>query len=430
MFNPTDSKQNYPNEAARKQPVRVLIVAPSLGILGGQAIQASRLIAHFQKEDSLRVGFQPIDPRLPGVLSHLQRIKYVRTIVTSVAYILGLLARAPQYDVIHIFSASYASFVIAPTPAILIARLFGKPSLLNYRSGAADDHLKRWRTARPTMRLVQRIIAPSGYLVDVFARHNLRAEAIFNFVDTSRFRFRRRAPLAPRFLSNRNHESHYNVACILRAFRLVQNEFQDASLTVAGDGVERVALEGLSRELKLQNVSFIGRVKPEDMPALYDAADIYLNAPDWDNMPGSIIEAYAAGTPVVTTNAGGIPYIVTHEVTGLMVDCNDHEAMAREAKRLLRDAAFADRIALAAHAECRKYAWESVRAAWLRLYHTMRDERGRGVKASVDLNDEAASRELPSREVQTQNPPTQEMQTQPETESRTRGGASGIAEKV
>lgn len=358
--------------------MRVLMVAPSLDILGGQAVQAARLLENLSREPGLEIHMQPINPRLPGALRHLQKIKYVRTILTSLVYGAQLLWRVRSYDVIHIFSASYFSFVLAPTPAILAARLYGKRALLNYRSGEAEDHLQRWRrTALPTVRLVDEIVAPSGYLVDVFGRFGFRARSIFNTVETSRFPFRERAPLRPVFFSNRNFEPHYNVACTLRAFRLVQQRFPDASMVVAGDGSQREFLEALARELKLRNVEFIGRVAPESMPQLYDAADIYFNSPDVDNMPGSIIEAYAAGIPVVTTNAGGIPYIVTHGETGLMVERGCHEAMARAAIGLLEDAELATRIARAAHAECRKYSWASVRDEWLELYRELATRRNR-----------------------------------------------------
>src|SRR6185369_1908134 len=124
---------------ADSQPVsnglRVLIVAPTFGILGGQSVQAARLLDHLREEPSLRVGFLPINPRLPGVLGSLQRIKYVRTVVTSIAYGLSLLVQVRRYDVIHVFSASYFSFVLAPTPAILIAKLYRRKVLLNYHSG-------------------------------------------------------------------------------------------------------------------------------------------------------------------------------------------------------------------------------------------------------------------------------------------------------
>lgn len=356
-------------DPARAAPVRVLIVAPSLDILGGQAVQAARLLERLSSEPTLEVSFLPINPRLPGVLRRLQRVKYVRTVVTSLLYVITLLARVRRYDVIHVFSASYFSFILAPTPAILVAKFYGKKVVLNYRSGEAEDHLARWRrTALPVVRLTDAVVVPSGYLVDVFARFGVRARAIFNFVATDRFRFRARQPLRPIFLSNRNLEPLYNVACVLRAFALIQRELPAAQLTIAGDGSQRALLEQLARALQLNNVSFVGRVAHERMHELYEAADVYLNAPDIDNMPGSIIEAYAAGLPVVTTDAGGIPYIVTDHATGLIVPRRDHEALARAALSLFADERLARELAERAHAECRKYSWAAVRAGWLQLY--------------------------------------------------------------
>jgi glycosyltransferase involved in cell wall biosynthesis len=358
-----------------RRAVRVLIVAPSLGILGGQAVQAARLVARLQAEPSLEVSFLPVNPRLPGLFGKLQRIKYVRTVLTSIAYVASLLVRVRRFDVIHVFSASYTSFVIAPTPAILIAKLYGKKIVLNYRSGEAEDHLRRWRrTAIPTIRLVDEIAVPSGYLVDVFARFDLHARSIYNFVETDRFRFRARKPLRPVFLSNRNLEPLYNVGCILRAFAVVQRRFPEAALTVAGDGSQRAELERLARTLDLRNTEFIGRVEQSRMHELCERADIYLNSSNIDNMPGSIIEAYAAGLPVVTTDAGGIPYILTDGETGLMVKRGDHEALAAAAIRLLEDNDLAERIAAGALAACRRYSWAAVRDEWLKLYFELAHE--------------------------------------------------------
>jgi glycosyltransferase involved in cell wall biosynthesis len=352
--------------------LRVLMVAPSLDILGGQAVQAARLLARMREEAQLQVSFLPINPRLPGVLSKLQAIKYVRTVVTSLLYIAILLARVGRYDVIHIFSASYLSFLIAPTPAILIARLFGKKIVLNYRSGEAEDHLRRWRrTALPIIRLVDAIVVPSGYLVDVFARFGLKAESIFNIVDVERFGFRSRQALRPVFLSNRNLEPLYNVGCILRAFAIIQRRFTEARLTIVGDGSQRAGLEKLAAELGLRNAEFIGRIAPDRMPTVYDDADIYLNSSDIDNMPGSIIESFAAGLPVVTTDAGGIPYIVSDGETGLLVGRGDHRQMAAMAIRLLEDPALAAKIINQAKDECRKYSWAAVRNRWISLYYEL-----------------------------------------------------------
>src|SRR6185503_18689986 len=163
------------------EQVRVLIVAASLGILGGQAVQAERLIRHLQNEPTLRVAFLPINPRLPGILRKLQSIKYVRTVTTSILYLLNLLREVRKYDVIHVFSASYLSFLIAPTPAILVSKLYGKKILLNYHSGEAEDHLQRWpRSTRSMLKLVDKIVVPSEYLFRVFTQFGFETLVIFN----------------------------------------------------------------------------------------------------------------------------------------------------------------------------------------------------------------------------------------------------------
>ncbi|HEY6187335.1 MAG TPA: glycosyltransferase family 4 protein [Pyrinomonadaceae bacterium] len=355
---------------ARRRPLRILIVGPSLDPPGGQAVQAAHLLEHLPQDASLEVSFLPINPRLPGVWGKAQAVKYVRTVVTMILYCASLLARVRKYDVIHIFSASYFSFVLAPTPALLVARLYGKRSVLNYHSGQAEDHLARWRRSAPaTIRLADRLVVPSAYLVEVFARFGLRARAIHNFVATERFRFRERGSSSrPHFFSNRSFEPLYNVACTLRAFAIIQKRFPEARLTLAGDGSQRAELERLAAELDLNHVTFTGCVEPEGMPGLYDEADIFLNSSDIDNMPVSIIEAFASGLPVVTTDAGGIPFMVADGRTGLITKRGDYEALAACAIRLLEDDELRSMLTRNALEECRKYSWAAVRDQWLELY--------------------------------------------------------------
>lgn len=352
--------------------VRVLIVAPTPPPLGGQAIQARRLFEKLPEVPGLDVGFLAVNPPLPGLLGGLQRIKYVRTVVTSIAYAWSLLRTVPRYDIVHAFSASYWSFLLAPVPAMVAAKCFGKRIVLNYRSGEGDDHLANWRSAGWGIRLADRVVAPSGYLVDVFAKHGFKAQAIHNFVDTALIRYRERTTPGTRFFANRHFEPLYNVACVVRAFAVVQRELPDAALTLAGDGTERAALERLVAELELRNVRFAGRVQMSEMPALYDWADVYLNAPNIDNMPGSVIESFAAGLPLASTGAGGIPYIVTDGVTGLLVPVGDHDALGRAALRLVQEPGLAHRLSTAAYAESQaKYVWPAVRERWAALYREL-----------------------------------------------------------
>jgi len=215
------------------------------------------------------------------------------------------------------------------------------------------------------------VVTPSGYLAAVFARHSIAARSIPNLIDVERFPFRERAEPRPLFLHNRGLEPLYNVGCTLRAFALIQRRYPSAALTLAHDGPLRVELERLARELDLKNVRFLGFVSRDDTPRILNEADIYLTSPDIDNMPGSLLECFAAGLTVVATRAGGIPWVVEDGRTGLLVDCNDHEALARAAIRLLEEPGLSSRLSAAGRAECPKYQWPAAREAWIGLYREL-----------------------------------------------------------
>jgi glycosyltransferase involved in cell wall biosynthesis len=351
-----------------QRTIKVLLIAPSLDILGGQAVQATRLIRELNKEPDLKIDFQPINPRLPA---WLKKIPYLRTAVTYVLYCSQLLWRIPRYDLIHTFSAGLSSFFLWTIPAVNISRMYGKRFILNYRDGQAEEHLQNWRSAKPNILRATAIISPSDYVVDVFGRHGIPARRIFNIIDMSPFRYRQRNKLRPVFMTNRILEPLYNVGCVLRAFAIVQKKYPDASLTVAHDGVCRPELEALARELGLRNTKFIGRVPHPQVPDLYEASEIYMTSPNIDCMPGSLLECFASGVPVIATKAGGIPYIATHERTALLVDLNDHEAMAECAIRLLEDPDLVARMTRQAYEDLAQYRWDTIRQQWVDTYHAL-----------------------------------------------------------
>jgi glycosyltransferase involved in cell wall biosynthesis len=355
----------------RSRPLRVAIVAPTMGILGGQAVQADRLLRAWRGDPDVDAWLVPINPVPPGVFRRAVEIKYLRTIATQLCYWPQLFRELKRADVVHVFSASYFSFLLAPLPAVLTAKLLGKPVVMNYRSGQAPDHLRRSAIARATLRWVERNAVPSAFLQGVFREHGIDAEVIPNIVDVDRFAFRKRQPLAPKILSTRNFEELYNIPCTLRAFRIVQDKYPAAALTLVGAGSEEPRLREMVRELDLRNVRFAGRVAPSDIWQYYAEADIYLQTPDIDNMPSSVLEAFASGCAVVSTRAGGVPAILTDDRHGLLVDCGDHEAAAERILRLLEDPALADRLTAAARESCDQYRWQTVRSKWVALYEGM-----------------------------------------------------------
>jgi len=214
---------------------RIAFVAPTLEILGGQGVQASTL-ADALRKDGWPIDFIPINPVFPRGLRWLRRVPYARTLLNEALYAMRLsgLRRA---DVVHVFSASYWSFLLAPAPGVLAARCLGKRVVLNYHSGEADDHLARWGAlVRPWLRLADEIVVPSEYLRAIFARHGYRARVIPNVVDLRHFRYRERGALEPRLASTRNLEPHYRVDNTLEAFTLLKARYPEATLTLAGSG--------------------------------------------------------------------------------------------------------------------------------------------------------------------------------------------------
>jgi glycosyltransferase involved in cell wall biosynthesis len=350
--------------------LRVAIVVASLRILGGQAVQAQRILEGFSDDPAVDAWIVPINPAPPRPFDRLLAIKYIRTLVTQLWYWPLLFRELRHADVVHIFSASYSSFLLAPLPAIIVARLLGRPVLLNYHSGEAPDHLRRsWIARRTLQRHVDVNAVPSPFLRDVLASFGIDAVVVANTIDLRAFAFRVRDPLRPCLLSTRNFEPLYNVACVLRAFARIQARYPSASLTLVGSGSQEAALRALASELALRDVTFAGRVAPEEIARYYAAADIYLQAPSIDNMPLSVLEAFASGLPVVSTAVGGVPAILTDGVHGLLAPDDDADALAAHVVRLLEQPDYARQLAARARESCLRYDWPIVREGWLAAYH-------------------------------------------------------------
>ena len=349
------------------RPLRVALVATSPDILGGHAVQALALLRGLT-EDGAVVHFVPINPRFPRALAGLRRVPGLRTALNQGLYLASLRALR-EADVVHVFCASYWSFLLGPVPALLAARAWGTPVVLHYHSGEAGDHLARWGVlVHPWLRLADGLAVPSPYLARVFAAYGYSARVIPNVIDLARFTFRHRVPLRPHLASVRNLEPHYGVDTILRAFALLRARRPEATLTVAGTGSQAGALRRLATTLGEEGIRFVGRVEPEHMPGLLDGADILVNASLVDNQPVTLLESFAAGLPVVSTPTGDIAALLRDGETGRLVPPRDPAALARAVDDLLAEPAAAAEIALRAHREVRRHTWAHVRQAWRDLY--------------------------------------------------------------
>jgi glycosyltransferase involved in cell wall biosynthesis len=346
---------------------RIALIAAGREILGGQEVQARALIAGLRQE-GYAVDFIPINAAFPRGLRWLRRLPYLRTLLNQMLY-LPSLAALRRADVVHVFSASYWSFLLAPVPAMLVARLLGKRVVLHYHSGEAWDHLLNWGVlVHPGLRLAHEIVVPSEYLRQVFAHNGYQVRVIRNVVNTSHFCYRERTPLRPRLLSVRNFERHYRVDITLAAFALIKSRFPGATLTLAGTGSEEQRLRRMAASMPVDGVCFAGRVDPQAIAALYDECDIFINASVVDNQPVSVLEAFAAGLPVVSTATGDIAAMVRHTETGLIVTPDDPASIAGAVAQLLERPDLALAIARRSRREVEAYTWPRAQQAWAATY--------------------------------------------------------------
>jgi L-malate glycosyltransferase len=351
--------------------IRVLLFGPANEILGGQAVQARRLMSLLGSAPGIDMRFQAINPLFPAPLRWLKRVPVIRTAFTMLLYVPQVLWRARNADILHIFTAGLNSYTLWTIPALIIGKLYGCKQIINYRDGQCEEHLTTYRSAKPTLAWGDVIVANTGFIVDVMARHGITARCIYNVIDPGRFPYRQRSKLRPVLMTNRILEPLYNIECILRAFQRVLERYPDATLTIAHVGPSGPHLQEYAKSLGLRNYRFIGKVPHEEIPAVYDAADVYITTPNIDCMPGSLLECLASGLPIVATNTGGIPYIVTDEKTALLVDPDDDEAVASQVFRLLEDPALVERLTKAGRESLGNYAPELVRDAWVKLYQEL-----------------------------------------------------------
>src|SRR6266700_7354257 len=205
-------------DGASSRRLRVAIVAPSLRYVGGQSVQADLLTRFWEGDPEVQVSFIPVDPPFPAGLQWVCRVPFLRTMVRTPFYLASLWRGLRGVDVAHIFSAAYASFLVAPFPAWLVATMLGKKTLINYHSGEARNHLNGSWFARTVLKRVGRVVSPSGYLVDVFREFDLAVESVPNIVDVSQFKYRERAPLRPHLVCTRGFHPYYSIDIVIKAF--------------------------------------------------------------------------------------------------------------------------------------------------------------------------------------------------------------------
>jgi L-malate glycosyltransferase len=287
--------------------------------------------------------------------------------------------RRGEYDVAHVdvFSGPAFWWAQACAEALLYCR---KPFVISLHGGA----LPAFAAVHPARvnRLIQSaaaVTAPSPYLTRRFQSVRADIAEIPNPIDLKTYAFRLRRPIIPRIVWLRSFHEIYDPSGAVEVLRLVLPACPAARLVMVGadrsDG-SLARAQDRCRELGVQErVDFVGPVPKARVPFHLDQADLFLNTSRVDNTPVSLAEAMASGLPIVSSNAGGIPDLLSHERDALLYDPGDFEAMARGVIRAATQPGLAERLVRSARARARRLDWSAVLPVWQRLLARVADLR-------------------------------------------------------
>jgi glycosyltransferase involved in cell wall biosynthesis len=262
------------------------------------------------------------------------------------------------------------SFVVEDI-ASWLGRLFHQHIVMVLHGGLIPEFMQRFPNwSRRVLSRADSIVVPSPFLARAVRRHGFRAQVIRNVVDLSLYPYRHRRELRPRLLWMRTFHPDYNPEMAIRVLARVQKEVPDTTLVIAGQdkGMQEI-VRGLAHQMDLDDhARFPGYLDTAAKIAAMNTADIFINTTHVDNMPVSVLEACAMGLPVVATNVGGIPDLLTDNETGLLVPDADDGGMAAAVLRLLRDPDLAGRLSASGRQLAELSSWERVRPQWEELF--------------------------------------------------------------
>ena len=275
-----------------------------------------------------------------------------------------------RIDVLIVEVYSGLAFILADVTS-LVATLLRVPSVFVLHGGNLPDFTKRHTNwVRRVLERADFLVAPSRFLAREMEAHGFCVRIIPNVIELGTYPNKLRRRISPKLFWMRSFHSIYNPAMAVDVFSLIKADYPAASLVMAG--VDK----GLESEIK-SKVSVLGLNDSIRFPGFLDHAgkirefanaDVYLNTNRIDNMPVSVLEAWAMGVPVVATNVGGLPYLIETDKTGLLVSDGNVEEMANAVKSLLKDQDLTERISAHGRLQAELSAWSCVRTNWEQVF--------------------------------------------------------------
>jgi L-malate glycosyltransferase len=261
-------------------------------------------------------------------------------------------------------SAFWFAFLISQ-----LCRLFGLPFIPILHGGNLPERLKKNPyLSKLIFMKAYKNVAPSKYLQSEFEKSGYtNVFHIPNTIEIKNYTFLERTFDTPKLLWVRAFSEIYNPKMAVDVYRSVKEKYPEAELCMVGpdkDG-SLISTRTYAESLNL-GVTFTGRLSKQEWISLSENFNIFINTTHFDNTPVSVIEAMALGLPVVSTNVGGIPFLLEHGKTGLLVPDGNVLAMKQAIESLIQNPDVRI-IGSNARRKAELWDWEVVKNQWIEI---------------------------------------------------------------
>jgi glycosyltransferase involved in cell wall biosynthesis len=273
-----------------------------------------------------------------------------------------------RYQLAQVDVFSGRAFVWAETVCAVL-RMARKPYILSLHGGSLPSFARRQgkRVSRLLGSAVS-VTTPSRYLMEQMRPYRTELYLLPNAVDIRLYPFTLRKTPRSHLTWLRAFHQIYNPSLALRVVQLLAREHPDIRLTMVGADKEEgllFHLEQSANKLGLANrIILPGGVPRTEIPYWMNKGDIFLNTSNIDNTPVSVVEAMACGLCIVSTNVGGIPYLLEDDYDALLVPPDDAAAMTQAVRRLLTEDGLAERLSCNARRKAEQFDWSNILPKW------------------------------------------------------------------
>lgn len=251
-------------------------------------------------------------------------------------------------------------------------RMVRKPYILTLHGGSLPRFTKK--TGDRVQRLLKSAYAvttPSAYLFQYMRAYREDLVLLPNSIELEKYPFKHRSCPALNLVWLRGFHNIYNPSLAVKVVAVLAKEFPSVVLQMIGpdkgDGSLESAKDLAGRLEVLDKITFVGPVLKDTTPQWLNKGDIFLNTTRTDNTPVSVLEAMACGLCIVSTNVGGLPYLLTDESDALLVPGDDAIAMATAVRRLVTEQGFAERLSRNGRKKVEEFGWENILPEWEKL---------------------------------------------------------------